>query len=449
MKRTDVRTVFSTWWPLAASWLFMGIELPLISAVMARLPDPEISLAAYGGVVFPIALIVEAPIIMLLSASTALSKDTPSYRKLYRFMMWAGAALTGVHLLLAFTPLFDVVVAGWMRVPAEIVEPSRIGLRIMLPWTWTIAYRRFQQGVLIRFDQSRAISIGTALRLGANALTLWIGSQIGGLPGIVVGTSAIAAGVITEAVYAGLRVRPVLRGGLANARPIVPALSWTDFYSFYTPLAATSLINLIVQPLGTAALSRMPLPLESLAVWPVLGGFLFMWRSMGFAYNEVVVARLDEQGAADALNRFTLILSLGATVGLTLIAVTPLSHLWFGVVSGLKPELAALAETGLWWSLLWPAISIVQNYYQGVIVHGKRTLRVTISIVIFVAVTGIILAGGIFLENATGLLVGLVAFQAGYLAQAVYLWWVCRPILRKHREGSAHGSGRWSVISDQ
>jgi len=63
---------------------------------------------------------------------------------------------------------------------------------------------------------------------------------------------------------------------------------------------------------------------------------------------------------------------------------------------------------------------------------------VTISIVIFVAVTGIILAGGIFLGSATGILIGLVAFQAGYLAQAAYLWWVCRPILRKHREGHAH-----------
>ena len=71
----------------------MGVELPLMSAVVARLPDPTIHLAAYGGVVFPIALIIESPIIMLLSASTALSKDWASYRKLWYFMMIAGAAL--------------------------------------------------------------------------------------------------------------------------------------------------------------------------------------------------------------------------------------------------------------------------------------------------------------------------------------------------------------------
>ena len=56
-------TVVKTWWPLAASWLLMGMEVPALSAVIARLPDPEINLAAYGGVVFPLALLVESPII--------------------------------------------------------------------------------------------------------------------------------------------------------------------------------------------------------------------------------------------------------------------------------------------------------------------------------------------------------------------------------------------------
>ena len=46
----------------------MGLELPVVSAVMARLPQPEVSLAAYGGLVFPTALLIESPIIMLLAS---------------------------------------------------------------------------------------------------------------------------------------------------------------------------------------------------------------------------------------------------------------------------------------------------------------------------------------------------------------------------------------------
>src|SRR4030066_1666397 len=118
------RRIFHTWWPLAASWLLMGVEAPAISAVIARLANPEISLAAYGGIVFPLALIIESPIIMLLSASTALSKDWDSYRKIYRFMMVTSAAATAVHALVAFTPLYDLVVDRLLGAPQAIQEPG-------------------------------------------------------------------------------------------------------------------------------------------------------------------------------------------------------------------------------------------------------------------------------------------------------------------------------------
>ncbi len=164
--------IFRTWWPLAASWALMGAELPALSATIARLPNPEINLAAYGGIVFPIALIIEAPIIMLLAASTALSKDWDSYQKLRRFMMAAGASLTALHVLIAFTPLYYFIVERILGAPTAIVEPGRIGLMIMTPWTWSIAYRRFNQGVLIRFGHSKAVGVGTMVRLVAD-LTVW------------------------------------------------------------------------------------------------------------------------------------------------------------------------------------------------------------------------------------------------------------------------------------
>ncbi|MFN8589404.1 MAG: hypothetical protein U0704_16555, partial [Candidatus Eisenbacteria bacterium] len=143
------REVLATWAPLAGSWLLMGLELPVVSAVMARLPNPTVSLAAYGGVVFPLSLLVEAPILMLLTASTALARDMASYRVVRRFMFVAGGSLTALHAAIAFTPLFDLIAGTLIGVPPEVREPARMGLRLMLPWTLSIAYRRTQQGVLI------------------------------------------------------------------------------------------------------------------------------------------------------------------------------------------------------------------------------------------------------------------------------------------------------------
>ncbi|MEW5960497.1 MAG: hypothetical protein AB1801_22450, partial [Chloroflexota bacterium] len=46
--RLSLRRILRTWWPLSASWLLMTAELPLISAVIARLDRPAINLAAWG-----------------------------------------------------------------------------------------------------------------------------------------------------------------------------------------------------------------------------------------------------------------------------------------------------------------------------------------------------------------------------------------------------------------
>lgn len=427
-ERTENRTgitlnrVFNTWWPLAASWVLMSAELPALSAVVARLENPEINLAAYGGVVFPLALIIEAPIIMLLAASTALCKDEASYRLVWRFMLIAGGSLTVFHILIAFTPLYYFVVVGIIGAPDEIVEPARIGLMIMTPWTGSIAYRRFNQGVLIRFGHPQTVTIGTVIRLAADLIVLVIGYLIGNIPGIVVATGAVAAGVISEAIYSGIVVQPVVNTELKRASTVTPALNWKAFFEFYIPLAMTSLLFLLAQPIGSAAMSRMPEEIPSLAVWPVLGGFLFILRSLGVAYNEVVVALLDEPDAYNQLRHFTGILAVVTTVLLVILAATPLSSLWFGRVMGVSEELANLARSAIWLALPIPAVNVLQSWFQGMLVNIRKTRAVTEAVLLYLFTSGVVLLAGITNGSFTGIYVAIAAMTLSMSAQAFWLW---------------------------
>jgi hypothetical protein len=422
--------IVRTWWPLALSWLLMAVESPAVSAIVARLAEPEINLAAFGGLVWPLALIIESPILMLLSASTALSKDWDSYRRLRRFTMRTGAVLTALHVLITFTPLYHVVAVKLIGAPAEIVEPARRGLMVMIPWTWCVAYRRFNQGVLIRFGHSRAVGLGTLVRLSTDALVLAAGYLIGTIPGIAVAGSVLTAGVTSEAIYAGLRVRPVLRRQLRQAAPVEQPLTFRAFIAFYAPLAMTSLLNLLAEPIGSAALSRMPGALESLAVWPVVSGFTFLLRSLGYAYNEVVIALLDEPRAAHNLRRFMAFLAALTTGLLLVIAATPLATLWFGRVSALNPRLATLARWGLWIALPVPGLTALQTWYQGLIVHSRRTRGITEAVIVYLLANGTILWASVAWGQMTGLYVGLAAIGAGRLAQTAWLWYRSRPAMR-------------------
>ncbi len=428
-------TVFATWWPLAASWLMMGFELPAVSAVMARLPDPEINLAAYGGVVFPIALLIEGPIIMILAASTALSRDRISYCRLRRFMLLTVALLTAAHLLLAATPLYHFVVGHLMGIPSEIQGPARIGLLLLTPWTASIGYRRFQQGVLIRFGRSRMVGVGTAVRLVANVTVLFIGYRFTSLSGIVVGTLAVSAGVVSEAVFAGIAVRPVLRGRLAPSPATGAELTSRGLLAFYIPLAITPVIILFAQPVVSSAMSRMARPIDSLAVWPVLMGLIFTLRSLGFAFNEVVVVHAENRALAAELRRFALLLGGSLTLILLLIAATPLARFWFGGVSALSADLVPLGAGVIWVALLMPAASVAQSYYQGRLVHLRRTRAITESVILYLLATFAVLGAGILSGRVTGIYVGQGAMLVGNMAQVVWLRFRSNRILRLEEAG--------------
>lgn len=424
----STRAILRLWWPLAASWLLMGAELPLFSAVVARLSDSERNLAAWGSLVFPIALTIEAPIIMLLSASTALCHDRQSYERVRSFMLRAGAGLTVLHALVGFTPLFDYVARSVIGAPDEVLEAGRLGFQLMLPWTWSIAYRRFQQGVLIRFGHSRAITLGTAVRILANVVALALGSFIGDLPGIAVGACAVSAGVMSEAAFIGLRVQPVLRNRLWHA-PAREPLSWPAFASFYLPLALTPLVTLLSQPIGSAAMSRMPSPLASLATWPAYHGAVFLFRALGLAFNEVVVALAGQPAAVGALRAFAWKLATAASVSLALVAFSPLASAWFEGWNDLDPQLAALGASAMALALALPALSVLQSLYGGVLVHARRTRAVTESVAISLGLTALGLALCVKYSGFEGLRASALMMTLGNLAQTLWLAWRSRALL--------------------
>jgi hypothetical protein len=415
------------WQPLALSWLLMSFEGPAHSAIVARLVNPEINLAAWGGIVFPVALIIESPVVMLLSASTALSKDWDAYVKLRRIAMVMGAILTVVHVAVAFTPLYDLVARGLIGAPEEIIEPGRIGLMIMTPWTWAIAYRRFQQGAMIRFGHSGAVGTGTVIRMLANGVVLLTGYLLKRVPGIVVASGAVATGVTVEAIYAGLRVRPIARAQIRSAPRTPETVTPRSFLRFYVPLALTSLISFFVSPLNSAAMSRMPEDLSSLAAWPVIFGLIFMLRSPGLAYNEVVVALLDRPGAFRILRRYAVLLAVGSSLLIVLITATPLATLWLGEVMALPPRLLTMGRNALWLALLLPLLALFQSWYQGIIVNSQRTRGITESVALYFVVVGLVLGIGVALQRFTGLYVAVVAMVVAGVAQVAWLWRRSRP----------------------
>jgi hypothetical protein len=265
-------------------------------------------------------------------------------------------------------------------------------------------------------------------------LVLAVGYFVGSIPGIIVATGATIAGVLSEALYVGIMVRPVLRDQVKPALPLEPPLSLRALLSFYVPLSLAPLLTFLSRPIGSAAISRMPGALESLAAWPVVTGVAFLLRSVGLSYNEIVIALLDEPRSAPGLRRFTVLLAAVTTAVLIAIAATPLAAFWFERVMGLALPLASLARKGLWLALILPGLSVLQSWYQGIILHKRRTRGITEAVGVFLLVNSAILWSGVAWGGAIGLYVGLAALSGGELLRTSWLWWRSREIRQAIRE---------------
>jgi len=240
--------------------------------------------------------------------------------------------------------------------------------------------------------------------------------------------------VVAEAVFAGIRVRSTRRGALAAATPAVPPLGIAAFLRFYLPLMLTPVFLFLVTPVTSAAMSRMPRPLDSLATWPVVMGLVFTLRSAGFALSEAVVALLDRPGAWRAIRRVAATIAVATSGLLLLVACTPLAGLWLGRMSALAPRLVALGAGAAWIAVLVPGLTAIQCAYQGALVHAHATRAVSESVAWLLAATALVLVAGVAWGRAPGLPVALVAMTTGQLAQVAWLWFRSRGVVRALRE---------------
>lgn len=429
----STRGILKIWSPLALSWFMITVEQPILAAVVARSIDPKVQLAAWG-LAFSLVLVLSAPSISTLAASTALSRDKASYRQGRRYVIWLSVGLTAAHLLLAFTPVFDLVVFGLISAPAELAEPVRSGVRIMLPFIPSLAIRRFQYGVLIRCDRTRAVSLGTVMRLILEVILAVVLFGLLRWDGVTVASTAISTGVVFEAVYATLRVRPVVRKNLLSVIPGDPILTWGRFLRFYLPLVITTFMQILLQPLVSASLSRMPDSLSSLALWPVLYGVLLMTNSAAYAFVESVIVLLDRPGSIELLRRFTWRLGLSLAAVPLALAITPLGDLWFNRIAALPPELLHQAKLSLWLVIPLPALTALSSLFQGTLINSQRTRRITeadalsLAMVTALLALGSLLGGrpcgesGVLLCGVPGVFIAVAAFNSGSVVRNLWLW---------------------------
>ncbi len=407
--------------PLAATWLMMSVEGPYLSALIARLAEPKFNLAAYG-IAFSFALIVEAPVIMMMSASTALVKNYQSFRQLRKFNYGLMILLTSIMIVFNISPVFYFITETLIGLPQEVSHLTHLAVIILIPWPAAIGYRRFYQGILIRNNLTRLVAYGTIIRMTSMTLTAFILFNFFDVPGVVVGASALSTAVIFEAIASKLMTRKIIIKLKTQTGETESVLTQKGIINFYYPLALTSLLTLGIQPFVTFFIGQSKMAIESFAVMPVVTSFVFIFRALGLSFQEVVIALIgDNKEGFLELKKFAIKLASFVALILIVIAFSPLAEIWFKVVSGLSDSLTDFARLPLMIMSFFPAFTVLISFQRAVLVQAKDTKQITYGTAIeFVGIL-IVVAICIKVFALVGAVAATIAFVLGRLAACGYL----------------------------
>jgi len=416
-----LKTIAGLWLPLAISFELMMMEGPTVQSAIGRLPQAQVNLAAWG-LTLSLSLLIESPVIMLLSTAIALVRDRDTYQALRKFMLSLLVGCTLLTALIAFTPLFDLIAGTVMGQPAPYIAAARPALQIMLFWTAAIGWRRFYQGILVGHGQTRLVSWGTMFRLIAAISVALMLAAAHPLPGVRVAAIALMAAVLTEAVATTSFALPIVRREVVTRPAREEPLTQRAILRFHAPLAATTLLTLLMQPITSTALARLPFKEATLAAWPVTYLLLLVLRGGGLALQEITVAHGRNPEARSALRKFTWIVG-GVTSGITIvIAFTPLLDVYLDRILHTPTNLKYYIHLGMITGALAPLMTALGSWARGLLVSAGQTTAVYQGMAINLATNALLLFLGVLLRlpgmgMATGAFTLAAAVEFAYLVR--------------------------------
>ncbi len=418
-----VRTMLRLWLPLAASVIMMVLEPSIINIGLGRTLDPELALAAYG-VAFSLALVVEAPIIMLLDASVARSIDAETFRLLRRFALLLGLLVTGIGLLVSLTPLYTLVVEQLMNIPADVAARARPTMQILSLWPLPIGWRRTHQGVLIRANRTGMITVATGVRLLTLAAGLFGGLVLLPDRGSVIAGVAMDISVVVEAALITRATAPVIRSSTFGDAAREPGpRTMGELWRFYQPLAVSTILRQISRPVLNAGVAAAGMARASLAAWPVVWGFAILVAGPAWSLQQLTTALAVDEAAYARVRGFAMTLSGFFSILLLAAGFTPLHGLVMGGVYNLSPELQELARPGLQLLAVYPVLMGAQSLLRGVLIRKGNTGVVRSAMLLNVLTLAAAVLAGVRFFSLSGVMVAAIGVLAGAVAEQAWLVW--------------------------
>jgi hypothetical protein len=413
--------------PMLLNVQLMSVSHSIINAFLARSSEQIIALAAFS-VAMIIHIFLASPSYQNHSVTMAMVRGRKSYRGTIIFVLVVASYVSLMLCLIAFTPIGDYLLQGFLGTNAAVTKEAKHALGILAFLPFITGFRGFFQGLLMQQRHTALLSSATLIRVGALFVFLALGGRW--LSGVTLGAVGLFGCVTVETIIVGIIA---LRLPKEAPLPAVDEKGTGEILRFGFHLAYASCFQQAIPLLISALLGRLTDATIALAAYGVLRGFLFLLagplRNLQQTYQALV--RRPEDFAT--LVRFHRTIGGLLALGILLIAF-PLRGLVLGGLMGLDAQMRDYLAIPLACSALYPLLYGATNVLRGYFTTQHRTFELGRSTVYKVAflllVWGILL---IFPLPLPGIAIAVFLLVASELCESTYLVWRRHNLLRQER----------------
>jgi len=371
------RRLFLIWVPLALTFLLVTGATPVVNAAINRLPGGphEAQLAAFG-IFLSVLIVLHSPLFVAREIAIKLSRHRGGAARALRFMLGTAAVVAALEAAIGFTSIGDVILRRFATDP-DVVHGAHEAFRWIWPVPFVIAIRGVSQAHQISADDTLFVGLGTLVRLGATAvLGFWLAPRIG-LGGPQLGAVCILVGIIIEAAITVWRTSGI------EHQPVQFEYPGPSAFAFAIPLMVANALGLFASLfyLRIAGLVPQEAQEASLAAFQEVKPLHWLLAAGAFALQSLTTAKVRKPEDVRPMLLFSLIVGLGLTAVLALIAFTPL-RLWFLIdVMGERPDgdVVRFALPALMLAAPMPLLTAARFGLRGVLISRGRARPITIT----------------------------------------------------------------------
>ena len=387
----------------------------IISAFLARMPDPEPILAAYS-IAFYLHATLGSPVWACQFVAISFIKDRASTLRLLIFSSQTFLLVAWFWALIGLTPVGIAFFVEIFGTSIDVAKEAQLCILISTLIVPCVFFRSIAYALLMLNRRTTLVTLGTLIRLFGLFGILFV--LQGQTTGATVGMIALAGCIAIESVYATLAALKYYLQ-LPSKKGVLP--TYTELWRFGWPVILMQTAESGIAFTISFFLGRLPRPELAIAAFGVLDAMTRVFLGPLRNLTQAVQTLTKNESDTKVIGKFTIHLGIIFGVIMLLFHIDVVRSYALKDIMGLSSSLASYITPAL---LLTPILALSMTaaaFTRGQLLASRKTTTIALASVIRIVSVCLVGVGALIFYNANGAVVGILALITAFSSETIIL----------------------------